>query len=71
MSSLSRLSVTRLPLTAAALAAFLSMTALTSASLAASDILAAQDALGVQQGIPRDTNNWAPRFGFAFDVFGS
>lgn len=39
-------------------------------SLSAGDILAAQDALGVQQGIPRDTNNWAPRFGFAYDVSG-
>jgi hypothetical protein len=35
-----------------------------------SDILAAQDALGVQQGFPRDTNNFAPRFGFAYDIFG-
>jgi hypothetical protein len=40
-------------------------------SLSAGDILAAQDALGVQQGIPRDTNNWAPRFGFAYDMFGN
>jgi hypothetical protein len=39
--------------------------------LAAQDILAAQDAVGVQQGIPRDTNNWAPRFGFAYDIFGN
>jgi hypothetical protein len=39
-------------------------------NLSASDILAAQDALGVQQGFPRDTNNVAPRFGFALDVFG-
>jgi outer membrane receptor protein involved in Fe transport len=39
-------------------------------TLTASDMLAAQDAVGVQQGIPRDKNNWAPRFGFAFDVFG-
>ena len=44
---------------------------LTGISLSESDILAAQDALGVQQGIPRDTNNWAPRFGFAFDTFGN
>jgi hypothetical protein len=36
--------------------------------LSASDILAAQDALNVQQGIPRDFNNWAPRLGFAYDV---
>ncbi|MGI8638940.1 MAG: TonB-dependent receptor domain-containing protein [Pyrinomonadaceae bacterium] len=34
------------------------------------DILAAQDAVGVQQGIPRDNNNFAPRFGFAYDIFG-
>lgn len=40
-------------------------------SLSANDLLAAQDALGVQQGIPRDTNNWAPRFGFALDIFGN
>jgi hypothetical protein len=39
-------------------------------NLTAADILAAQDAMGVQQGIPRDTNNWAPRLGFAWDVFG-
>ena len=40
-------------------------------SLSANDILAAQDALGVQQGFPRDKNNIAPRFGFAYDVFGN
>ncbi|MBX3244311.1 MAG: TonB-dependent receptor [Acidobacteria bacterium] len=39
-------------------------------SLSASDLLAAQDAIGVQQGFPRDTNNWAPRFGFAWDIGG-
>lgn len=39
-------------------------------SLSAADIRAAQDAIGVQQGLPRDTNNWAPRFGFAYDIFG-
>ncbi|MCY7377208.1 MAG: TonB-dependent receptor [Pyrinomonadaceae bacterium] len=39
-------------------------------NLSAADILAAQDALGVQQGFPRDKNNVAPRFGFAYDVFG-
>jgi hypothetical protein len=44
---------------------------LTGITLSESDILAAQDALGVQQGIPRDTNNWAPRFGAAYDVFGN
>ena len=37
-------------------------------NLSAADILAAQDAVGVQQGIPRDLNNWAPRFGFAWDL---
>jgi Carboxypeptidase regulatory-like domain/TonB dependent receptor len=40
-------------------------------NLAASDILAAQDAVGVQQGFPRDKNNFAPRLGFAWDVFGN
>jgi hypothetical protein len=30
--------------------------------------LAAQDALGVQQGFPRDTNNFAPRVGVAWDI---
>ncbi len=40
-------------------------------SLTANDLLVAQDALGVQQGIPRDNNNWAPRFGFSFDMFGN
>lgn len=39
-------------------------------NLSANDILAAQDVMGVQQGIPRDTNNWAPRLGFAWDIFG-
>ncbi|MCB1024871.1 MAG: TonB-dependent receptor, partial [Acidobacteria bacterium] len=36
-------------------------------TLSAGDILAAQDAVNVQQGIPRDKNNWAPRLGFSFD----
>jgi hypothetical protein len=44
---------------------------LTNINLAASDILAAQDVLSVQQGFPRDTNNFAPRFGFAYDIFGN
>lgn len=44
---------------------------LTGITLASSDILAAQDALGVQQGFPRDTNNFAPRFGFAYDWAGN
>jgi Carboxypeptidase regulatory-like domain len=37
-------------------------------NLAASDILAAQDALNVQQGFPRDKNNFAPRVAVAWDV---
>lgn len=44
---------------------------LTGINLSASDILAAQDAVGVQQGLPRDTNNFAPRLGFALDMFGN
>ena len=36
-------------------------------NLSAADILAAQDALGVQQGFPRDKNNWAPRLAVAWD----
>lgn len=36
-------------------------------NLSAADILAAQDAMGVQQGFPRDKNNWAPRFAIAWD----
>ena len=40
-------------------------------SLSSADLLAAQDALNVQQGIPRDNNNIAPRFGFALDTFGN
>jgi hypothetical protein len=38
--------------------------------LTANDMLAAQDAVNVQQGIPRDKNNYAPRVGFAWDVMG-
>ncbi|MGI8494418.1 MAG: TonB-dependent receptor domain-containing protein, partial [Pyrinomonadaceae bacterium] len=40
-------------------------------SLSSSDILAAQNAIGVQQGFPRDKNNFAPRFGFALDLAGN
>jgi hypothetical protein len=36
-------------------------------NLSAADILAAQDAMGVQQGFPRDKNNWAPRLAVAWD----
>lgn len=41
---------------------------LTGITLTAADVQAAQDALNVTQGFPRDTNNWAPRAGFAWDV---
>jgi hypothetical protein len=44
---------------------------LTGITLSESDLLAAQDAIGVQQGIPRDTNNWAPRLAGAWDLFGN
>jgi hypothetical protein len=37
-------------------------------NLSAADILAAQNAVGVQQGFPRDKNNYAPRVGIAWDV---
>jgi len=36
-------------------------------SLSAAQVLAAQDAMGVQQGFPRDKNNWAPRLAVAWD----
>jgi hypothetical protein len=39
-------------------------------TLSASDMLAAQDAMGVQQGFPRDKNNYAPRVGIAWDIKG-
>lgn len=39
-------------------------------NLSASDILAAQDAVNVQQGFPRDKNNFAPRLGIAWDLKG-
>ncbi|MDQ1638287.1 MAG: hypothetical protein QOF62_1626 [Pyrinomonadaceae bacterium] len=43
---------------------------LTHVSLSGAQLLAAQNALGVQQGFPRDTNNIAPRVGFAWDIGG-
>ena len=36
-------------------------------TLSADQVLAAQDAMGVQQGFPRDKNNWAPRLAVAWD----
>lgn len=36
-------------------------------TLSQADLLAAQDALNVQQGFPRDKNNWAPRLAVAWD----
>ena len=42
---------------------------LTGITLSAADVQTAQDALNVTQGFPRDTNNWAPRVGMAWDVF--
>jgi Carboxypeptidase regulatory-like domain/TonB dependent receptor len=39
-------------------------------TLSASDMLAAQDAMNVQQGFPRDKNNYAPRVGIAWDIKG-
>ena len=40
-------------------------------TLSQSDLLAAQNVLSVQQGFPRDKNNWAPRFALAWDVRGN
>ena len=37
-------------------------------TLTAADILTAQNAVNVQQGFPRDKNNWAPRLAVAWDV---
>jgi hypothetical protein len=39
-------------------------------TLSAADMLAAQNAMGVQQGFPRDKNNYAPRVGIAWDIKG-
>ncbi|MEK7723502.1 MAG: TonB-dependent receptor, partial [Acidobacteriota bacterium] len=39
-------------------------------NLSAADVEAAQNVLNVRQGFPRDKNNFAPRLGFAWDVFG-
>ena len=36
-------------------------------TLTQANLLAAQDALNVQQGFPRDKNNWAPRLAVAWD----
>jgi hypothetical protein len=44
---------------------------LTGITLNATDIHNAEFALNVQQGIPRDANNIAPRLGFAWDVSGN
>ncbi|CAN5884263.1 hypothetical protein BH18ACI4_BH18ACI4_07050 [soil metagenome] len=41
---------------------------LTGIALSPSDLLTAQDAVGVQQGFPRDKNNFAPRIGVAWDI---
>ena len=38
--------------------------------LTAAEVQAAQDAMGVQQGFPRDKNNWAPRLAIAWDPWG-
>lgn len=40
-------------------------------TLTAEQVLAAQDAMGVQQGFPRDKNNWAPRLAVAWDPWGN
>jgi hypothetical protein len=43
---------------------------LTGIALSPANLQTAQDAVNVQQGFPRDTNNFAPRVGFAWDVNG-
>ena len=44
---------------------------LTGITLSEQDVQTAQDALNVTQGFPRDNNNFAPRVGGAWDVFGN
>ncbi len=44
---------------------------LTGITLSAQDVQTAQDALNVTQGFPRDNNNFAPRVGGAWDIFGN
>ncbi len=44
---------------------------LTGITLSEQDVQTAQDALNVTQGFPRDSNNFAPRVGAAWDVFGN
>ncbi|HEX8492921.1 MAG TPA: TonB-dependent receptor [Pyrinomonadaceae bacterium] len=41
---------------------------LTGIALSPAALQTAQDVLGVQQGFPRDKNNFAPRFGLAWDI---
>jgi hypothetical protein len=41
---------------------------LTGITMSPQDFQTAQDALGVQQGFPRDKNNFAPRLGVAWDI---
>jgi hypothetical protein len=43
---------------------------LTGIVLTAANLQTAQDAVNVQQGFPRDKNNFAPRVGFAWDIKG-
>lgn len=44
---------------------------LTGITLSEQDVQTAQDALNVTQGFPSDNNNFAPRVGAAWDVFGN